>query len=74
MKLAEALSLRANAVRRIEQLRTRIVTNARHQAGEVPAEDAAALPAEAEGVLDTKPSFSASTTPTQPRRSETTAR
>ncbi|OBF59765.1 hypothetical protein A5756_04705 [Mycobacterium sp. 852002-53434_SCH5985345] len=51
MKLAEALSLRADALRRIEQLRTRIVSNARYQEGEEPAEDAAALLAEVEGVL-----------------------
>jgi hypothetical protein len=43
MKLAEALALRAEAVRRIEQLRGRIVDNARYQEGEEPAEDAAAL-------------------------------
>ena len=43
MKLAEALALRAEAVRRIEQLRGRIVDNARYQEGEDPAEDAAAL-------------------------------
>jgi hypothetical protein len=43
MKLAEALALRAEAVRRIEQLRSRIVDNARYQEGEEPAEDAAAL-------------------------------
>ncbi|OBH76871.1 DIP1984 family protein [Mycobacterium scrofulaceum] len=51
MKLAEALSLRAEALRRIEQLRTRIVSNARYQEGEEPAEDAAALLAEVDGVL-----------------------
>jgi hypothetical protein len=51
MKLAEALSLRANSVRRIEQLRSRIVTNARYQEGEEPAEDAAALLAEADDVV-----------------------
>ncbi|WP_077087126.1 DIP1984 family protein [Mycobacterium rhizamassiliense] len=51
MKLAEALSMRATAVRRIEQLRTRIVSNARYQEGEEPAEDAAALLADVEGVL-----------------------
>ena len=34
MKLAEALSLRANSGRRIEQLRSRIVSNARYQEGE----------------------------------------
>ena len=52
MKLAEALSLRANATRRIEQLRTRIVGNARYQEGEDPAEDAAALIVEVDEVLD----------------------
>ena len=52
MKLAEALSLRATALRRIEQLRTRIVSNARYQEGEEPAEDAAALLTEVEGVID----------------------
>ena len=51
MKLAEALSLRANAVRRIEQLRVRVVGNARFQEGEEPAEDAAALLAEIDGAL-----------------------
>lgn len=51
MKLAEALSLRATAVRRIEQLRTRIVSNARYQEGEEPAENAATLLAEVEEVL-----------------------
>ncbi len=52
MKLAEALALRADATRRIEQLRTRIVANARFQEGEEPAEDAQALLAEAGSVLD----------------------
>ncbi|BAV41482.1 DIP1984 family protein [Mycobacterium ulcerans] len=52
MKLAEALSLRANAARRVEQLRTRIVGNARYQEGEEPAEDAAALLAEVGETLD----------------------
>lgn len=51
VKLAEALSLRANSVRRIEQLRSRIVSNARYQEGEDPAEDAAALLAEADEML-----------------------
>ncbi|MGW0178079.1 DIP1984 family protein [Nocardia sp. NPDC003345] len=51
MKLAEALSLRADAARRVEQLRTRIVGNARFQEGEEPAEDAAALLREAGEVL-----------------------
>lgn len=52
MKLAEALSLRATAARRMEQLRARIVSNARYQEGEEPAEDAAALLAEVDGVVD----------------------
>ncbi len=43
MKLAEALALRAEATRRIEQLRGRIVDNARYQEGETPAEDAVSL-------------------------------
>jgi hypothetical protein len=52
VKLGEALALRADATRRIEQLRTRIVANARFQEGEEPAEDAQALLAEAGAVLD----------------------
>jgi len=52
VKLAEALSLRADATRRVEQLRTRIVANARFQEGEEPTEDAAALLAEAGAVLN----------------------
>ncbi|TCB87724.1 hypothetical protein E0H26_28850 [Micromonospora zingiberis] len=51
MKLAEALALRADAARRAEQLRARIVASARYQEGETPAEDAAALLAEAGEVL-----------------------
>jgi hypothetical protein len=47
VKLAEALSLRANATRRVEQLRARTVSNARYQEGEEPAEDASALLTEA---------------------------
>ena len=43
MKLAEALALRAEATRRIEQLRGRVVDNARYQEGEEPAENAAIL-------------------------------
>lgn len=43
MRLAEALALRADATRRIEQLRSRIVANARYQEGEQPTEDAASL-------------------------------
>ena len=52
MKLAEGLALRADASRRIEQLRTRIVANARFQEGEEPAEDARALLTEAGVALD----------------------
>src|SRR5689334_9558102 len=51
MKLAEALALRADAARRVEQLRARIAAGARYQEGEAPAEDAAALLAEAGEVL-----------------------
>lgn len=51
MKLAEVLSLRANAQRRIEQLRTRIANNARYQEGEEPTEDAAVLLVEADETL-----------------------
>lgn len=52
MKLAEALAVRADLQRRVEQLRSRITDNARYQEGEEPAEDAAALLAEADAVLD----------------------
>lgn len=52
MKLAEALSKRADCARRIEQLRARILSNARFQEGEDPSENAAALLSEAEVVLD----------------------
>jgi hypothetical protein len=45
-KLAEALALRAETTRRIQQLRGRIVDNARYQEREKPAEDAAGLLAE----------------------------
>lgn len=51
MKLAEALTARADLQRRIEQLRARIVSNARYQEGEEPAEDAAALLVEADADL-----------------------
>lgn len=43
MKLAEALAERAEATRRVEQLRARVVGNARYQEGETPSEDAAQL-------------------------------
>jgi hypothetical protein len=52
VKLAEALSLRSTATRRIEQLRARIVGNARYQEGEEPAEDAAVLLTDAQDALD----------------------
>lgn len=48
MRLAEALTARADLQRRIEQLRARIVANARYQEGEEPSEDANGLLAEAE--------------------------
>jgi hypothetical protein len=53
VKLAEALAERADATRRVEQLRARVVSSARYQEGEVPAEDAAQLLAEAGEVLET---------------------
>jgi hypothetical protein len=52
VKLAEALAERAEATRRAEQLRARVVGSARYQEGETPAEDAAQLLAEAGEVLD----------------------
>jgi Family of unknown function (DUF6847) len=52
MKLAEGLALRADATRRVERLRARIVASARYQEGEEPPEDAAALLDEARAVLD----------------------
>ena len=50
MKLAEALIQRADYQRRIEQLRNRIVNNAKVQEGNEPAEDPNALLAEMERV------------------------
>jgi hypothetical protein len=52
MKLAEALALRADSRRRVEQLRARITGNARYQEGTEPEEDAGALLEEADGLLD----------------------
>jgi len=43
MKLAEALLLRADRRRALEQLRARAQANARYQEGEEPSEDAVAL-------------------------------
>ena len=51
MKIAEALTARADLQRRIEQLRARITANARYQEGEEPAEDAAALLIQADADL-----------------------
>jgi hypothetical protein len=52
MKLAEALLLRADRNRTLEQLKQRIQVSARYQEGEKPAEDARDLVAAASGVLD----------------------
>ena len=46
MKLAEALLLRADLQKRIEQIESRLLRNAKVQAGETPAEDPQALLAE----------------------------
>lgn len=52
MLLAEALALRSDAQKRLEQLRVRAVACARYQEGEPPAEDAMGLHTEAGGVVD----------------------
>jgi hypothetical protein len=52
VKLAEALALRADAHRKIERLRSRVLASARFQEGEEPPEDASALLVEAGHVLD----------------------
>lgn len=52
MKLAEALALRGDAQKRLEQLRSRIQSSARFQEGEEPPESAEALVDEADAVLD----------------------
>ncbi|WP_028935160.1 DIP1984 family protein [Pseudonocardia spinosispora] len=52
MKLAEALALRADSRRRIDQLRSRVTGSATYQEGAEPAEDAVALLAEADATLD----------------------
>lgn len=51
MKLAEALALRADAVKRVEQLKSRVLANARFQEGEDPSEDATGLLTEADRAL-----------------------
>src|SRR5258708_32639320 len=48
MKIAEALALRADLQRRLEQLRQRLVKNARIQEGDAPEEDPAELQSELE--------------------------
>ena len=52
MKLAEALIMRADLQTRLEQLRQRLVNNARVQEGESPAEDPMELLKEAKAVAD----------------------
>ncbi len=52
MKLAEALLLRADRNRTLEQLKQRIQVSARYQEGEKPPEDARDLVAAASAVLD----------------------
>ena len=52
MMLAEALALRADRRRRVDQLRARIVGSAMYQEGTEPAEDASALLLESDEVLD----------------------
>ena len=48
MKIAEALALRADLQRRLEQLKQRLVKNARIQEGDTPEEDPVELQAELE--------------------------
>lgn len=52
MKLAEALSRRSDAQKRVEQLRARATGSARYQEDSPPTEDAAALLTEALAVVD----------------------
>ena len=52
MKIAEALQVRADLTRRIEQLKTRLRSNAKKQEGTEPAEDPAELLAELARCLD----------------------
>lgn len=52
MRLAEALALRGDLQKRIDQLRERIQANARYQEGEDPSENAVALLAEAGSTID----------------------
>ena len=48
MKIAEALALRADLQKRLEQLKQRLVKNARIQEGDAPEEEPAKLQAELE--------------------------
>jgi methyl-accepting chemotaxis protein len=48
MKIAESLALRADLQKRLEQLKQRLVKNARIQEGDTPEEDPVALQAELE--------------------------
>jgi hypothetical protein len=50
MKLAEALILRADSYKRIEQLRTRLKRNAKTQEGDAPAENPGELVSEFEAI------------------------
>ena len=52
MKLAEALSTRADLQRRIAQIKNRLFLNAKVQEGEKPAEDPAALLKELDALVD----------------------
>jgi hypothetical protein len=52
MKLAEALILRGDAQKRLEQLRSRAFAAARYQEGEKPAESVKTLIQEADRVID----------------------
>ena len=52
MKLAEALVLRADKKKRIEQLKQRILRNAKVQEGQKPAEDPESLITEAEEISE----------------------
>ena len=52
MKLAEALSKRAELSRRIQELRERIIRNAKHQEGDSPSEDPRELLQEFERASD----------------------
>lgn len=52
MKLAEALALRGDLQKRIEQLRERIMSSSRYQEGEAPSEDATELLVEVNEAID----------------------